>query len=343
MRRSSITILVAALVALLVPALHASASPPDHVSHQVATTLSERSAAVDYWTPERMENARPASTLLPADAAHIGRPVESGSPSTVGPEGPSTDGSVAPRHHRPWHRGGGTTTQSGAPWTGGGLVASTTGKVFFTLGAIDYVCSGSVVTSNNQSTVLTAGHCLHSGFGGPVVFASNFVFVPAYDGNGSTVTGPYGVWAATNLYTTGQWAWNGNLDYDIGFARVETKPEGTISQVVGSQGIAFNQPRGEHVYAFGYPAAPPYSGDTLIHCSGTTINDPYGRSTMGVLCDMTGGSSGGPWYRTFNTSSGTGIATSVNSYGYTSGPYTDYMFGPYFGSVAQSLYEAAQS
>ena len=53
---------------------------------------------------------------------------------------------------------------------------------------------------------------------------------------------------------------------------------------------------------------------------------------MGIDCDMTGGSSGGGWI------AGGGVA-SVNSYGYSTLP--NVMFGPYQGSVAQSLYTQA--
>jgi hypothetical protein len=53
---------------------------------------------------------------------------------------------------------------------------------------------------------------------------------------------------------------------------------------------------------------------------------------MGIDCDMTGGSSGGGWIAG-------GSVTSVNSYGYTTLP--NVMFGPYQGSVAQSLYTQA--
>ena len=53
---------------------------------------------------------------------------------------------------------------------------------------------------------------------------------------------------------------------------------------------------------------------------------------MGIDCDMTGGSSGGGWIAN-------GSVVSVNSYGYTTLP--NVMFGPYQGSVAQSLYTQA--
>jgi hypothetical protein len=60
----------------------------------------------------------------------------------------------------------------------------------------------------------------------------------------------------------------------------------------------------------------------------TSANPP----TIGIDCDMTGGSSGGGWIAG-------GSVASVNSYGYRT--LRNVMFGPYQGSVAQSLYTQA--
>jgi len=56
---------------------------------------------------------------------------------------------------------------------------------------------------------------------------------------------------------------------------------------------------------------------------------------------MTGGSSGGPWFLDFSESTGAGTLASVNSFKYTSGPFSNYMFGPSFGAYAQRTYDAA--
>ena len=62
---------------------------------------------------------------------------------------------------------------------------------------------------------------------------------------------------------------------------------------------------------------------------------------IGMTCDMTGGSSGGPWFLDFDETTGTGILNSVNSYKINFIP--TWMFGPYFGADAQGVYEAAQA
>jgi V8-like Glu-specific endopeptidase len=317
-RPAALAGLAALLMSGLVAVTHgtAQAAPdprPQLARHDTgADTRAEQREVREYWTPKRMRNAQPLDVTAPAPQ---GAAVERGKPTTVkGKPGGSSDGYL------------------GGPWTGGGSVVRTTGKVFFTLGGANYVCSGSAVTSANESTVTTAGHCLNEG---PGAYASSFSFVPAYD-NGAA---PYGEWVATELFTTTQWANQGDFNYDVGMAKVAPLGGATLTDTVGSQGIAFNQPRGQFVHAFGYPAASPYDGQSLTYCSGTTTDDTRGTNDLRLACNMTGGSSGGPWFQGF--SNGTGTQISVNSFGYRG--EKNAMYGPYFGSVIQSLYSAASS
>ncbi len=94
------------------------------------------------------------------------------------------------------------------------------------------------------------------------------------------------------------------------------------------------------VHAFGFPQAAPYDGTTLAYCSGDTAPDPYGRTTQGLVCNMTGGSSGGPWYSSFNptTGVGVGVAYSLNSY-----RYTNRMFGPRFGTEVAEVFNSVST
>ena len=74
-------------------------------------------------------------------------------------------------------RAGAGTRASGLPWAGGGAVARTTGRVFFTLNNVQYSCSGSAVASKNQDVVMTAAHCVSDGAGH---WATHWTFVPGY-------------------------------------------------------------------------------------------------------------------------------------------------------------------
>jgi len=226
------------------------------------------------------------------------------------------------------------------------------------------VCSGSVVDdgslSDARSLVLTAGHCVFDEEHG--AFATNWMFVPDYENGGSIVTDPdgghsftcdttpYGCWTATALVTTTAWASGGGslagFNNDYAFAVLD--PGGRFGEskqldaTVGANPIAFGVSRGVQVYSFGYPQASPYDGQKLIYCAGTDIADTWGGTAdRGLNCNQTGGSSGGPWFTGFTT--GTGALTSVNSFKYTSGKFTKYMFGPYFGSYTQKTWNAAKT
>jgi V8-like Glu-specific endopeptidase len=189
------------------------------------------------------------------------------------------------------------------------------------------------VTSANKSTVMTAGHCVKL----DGAFHTNWVFVPAYD----TGNRPFGTWTAKATYATPQWVASEDINYDVGAAVVNPLNGASLTDVVGSQGIAFNQARGQNMYAFGYSAAAPYDGTKLIYCSGRVFNDFLLSTAIGMNCNQTGGSSGGPWFLSFNEASGTGIQNSVNSFKYNF--FAGWMFGPYFGADAQNVYNTAQA
>lgn len=86
-----------------------------------------------------------------------------------------------------------------------------------------------------------------------------------------------------------------------------------------------------------------YDGSDIAWCYGTVIQDTFGGSSdQGLNCNMTGGSSGGPWFVGYNNDTGVGTLNSVNSFKYSGGKFRGYMWGPYFGSVAQSSFNLAQ-
>jgi hypothetical protein len=201
------------------------------------------------------------------------------------------------------------------------------GKVFFSDGAVNFMCSGTALTSGNGSVVWTAGHCVNRGPGG---FFTNWAFVPAYKDGAR----PYGTWTARTLLTTAAWQQSGDISYDVGAAVVNTTGGRTLTATVGSRGVAFNQAAEQHYLSHGYPAAPPFTAGRMYICESdlATRDTLASAPTMGIGCDMTGGSSGGGWVV------GNDVL-SVNSYGYPTRP--DVMYGPYQGAAAQQLYASA--
>ncbi|MGZ4604245.1 MAG: trypsin-like serine peptidase [Kineosporiaceae bacterium] len=307
------------------PALHVvqrGGSRPAAGAGMNRTSRSGLAAVRAYWTAQRMATARPGEELAVAAGVRITRPsVLRTYLQRLAP------GRSAPQ-----------AAQRGAPWTGGGAVARTTGKVFFSLGADDYVCSGSAVDSPDRSTVLTAGHCVIDPESGTT--AVNWVFVPGY-GDGRA---PYGIFPATHLATTAGWRTGEDFDVDVAFANVGPNGAGRrLVDVVGAQSIAFGAARGQTMFAFGYPAVAPWTGERLIHCSGVVVQDtsPAPSTDQGMSCTMTPGSSGGPWFSRFDPRTGRGTLTSLTSFSYSDRP--GLLWGPYLGPVAQSLYAAVAS
>ncbi len=301
MRKPVIRSLLAATVAAVMSAMAAPAvadttsSDDDGVvsSGQLAVTAAEQNAVTSYWTPERMEAAKPADVQVKPDGDAVVAPADDIT-AAAEPEDPQSE----------------------------------LGKVFFTQGGQDYVCSGTATTSDNNAVVTTAGHCVHEGSGGE--FATNFTFVPAYE-NGS---GPNGEWTASTLHTSDTWAESGDFVGDIGFAVMNETDGQSLTDAVGSYPIAFDLDRGLDYTSYGYPAADPFDGEALFSCAGAASDDPQGSTTQGISCDMTGGSSGGGWITD-------GQLNSVNSYMYTNDPGT--MYGPYLDAAAQSVFDTAAS
>lgn len=304
----------AALFATVLPAGPAAASVP---SGESVSSDASVGAAGDFWTAERMREAQP---LRLPDAAALAREQVPGGEKLEIPPAASTDSVLGP-------------LETGAPWSGGGEVEKTAGRVFFTFDGRPASCSGNAVTSDNESTVITAGHCVKM----EGSWHKDWVFVPGYhDGEA-----PYGKWNAAKTLTTPQWEADEDLNYDVGAAVVKPLNGRKLTETVGGQGLAFNSGYSQPMYAFGYPAADPYDGEKLVHCAGTSFRDVLLTQDHALSCDMTGGSSGGPWFTEFDEASGSGLQASVNSFGYTFLP--DTMFGPYFGDDARQLYEKAQS
>lgn len=213
----------------------------------------------------------------------------------------------------------------------GGTVRGTVGKVFFTLDGRDYVCSAGTVAAKNDDLVVTAGHCAKDGTGS---WAHNWIYVPGYDRG----TSPYGSFPARHMFVPKQWAANADEDYDVAMVALGTDGGRHVARL-GTQGIAFDQPRGHKVSAFGYPAESPYSGEHVASCAGRTRPDPHHLThDEGLRCALTEGSSGGPWLSGYHA--GRGMVTSVNSFKYAEDSTT--MYGPYFGSVVHKLYDRAE-
>jgi V8-like Glu-specific endopeptidase len=224
-----------------------------------------------------------------------------------------------------------------------GFPHTTVGKVFFTKpGVGNFVCSASSIGGDG---VITAAHCVHDG--ATNTFWSNWVFVPAYK-NGAA---PYGQWTANHLWVGGGYINGGSGDsrYDVGGAVLNRIGGLKISQKVGYLGFAWNQTNtsgtGAHWAIIGYPQAAPFNGGQQFICQ-TSYGYSAGGSApspIGVGCDQTGGTSGGPWIRNYSGTGGaSNYANGVNSYrrcfdNACTSLYTQELFSPYFDNSTKAL------
>ncbi|GAA3216413.1 trypsin-like serine peptidase [Nonomuraea helvata] len=310
------------------------------VEHVAARTAADQRRVLDYWTPERMAKALPIRLLdLVTDGAGLlsgvtGRTGVRAAPDVSGGRvSPGTLNLTPSRRHQTAGRP--QTNTVGSRWITGGAVARTTGRVFMTVAGTDFVCSASTVRSANRDVVVTAGHCVKDGTG---EWAANWTFVPGYETAGLQ---PYGQYAARRMFVAGPWSRSGDDNYDVGMVALAASGGRHVADVVGAQEIAFNTPRGGQAFGFGYPADPPYDGDHLVYCAGRLKDDPYGQSRdQGLACDMTAGSSGGPWMTAFDPGSGKGTITSLSSFKYSDDHRT--MYGPYFGDTVKALFNTTE-
>ncbi|MEV4391741.1 hypothetical protein [Nonomuraea sp. NPDC049607] len=171
------------------------------------------------------------------------------------------------------------------------------------------------------------------------------------DANG-TETG----WFETHYYLK-QWVKAGKTvryfrdHYFMGMA----KDMGRLGDVVGGQGFAWNQPRGQKVTVFGYPGDPhpdgdkPYTGVTPKWCSGKTGTKTYQVNTFRVeehqvlKCSMTGGADGGPWLMKYDNGKRTGYVNGVTSmfHDQDGNDRIDYISSAYFDGEVADVYNKA--
>ena len=273
--------------------------------------VAPQSAAeiVAYWTPERMKSAKPME--LPVAPAGDGEAValDAGSVGEPGAApGAAPGGKLLPAPNIEALEASASLTHSMDPnadypppyqrWTWFGRYTaypmSTIGKMFFSQGGSNFVCSGATI---HRDRVATAGHCVSNGSG---VFSSNVLFCPSYNAGGVNPT--RGCWPGLNLATYSAWHNSGDIDYDLG--AIYTGTNGTvhnnsIGNVTGWLGRAWNW-SGESNFSFGYPAANPFPGYHIIACVGphwynVNWNNPDPPHSKYIGCDATGGTSGGPW------------------------------------------------
>lgn len=279
----------------------ASAAPGNQaVRHDVATTSRQDAATRAYWTPERMRNLHD--------------------------DDPAAPGTPAPPAKDP----------TGEEYHGRGAVRSTVGRLFFISTDAedgtrhDGSCTATVVAGANNSTLVTAAHCVRGSAGGFTTgWADKVLFVPGYrDG-----TAPHGAVTIASVFVSKAWIDTDGEDTeatereDRAFLVANRTTDGRpVAGAVGAQRISFAPRRSRTVHQFGYPRSyagkanaqkgyPAFLGERLADCNGTVMPFTPESELLGLPCAMGGGSSGGPNMTEFDTATGTGTVVGVNTLG----------------------------
>jgi hypothetical protein len=185
----------------------------------------------------------------------------------------------------------------------------------------------------------------------------NIAFVPSYNDQGrpaaelggatASEIAPYGQWWADWASTSDEWIAGGDETGGAGapydYAVLHVKPEQgakSLEETVGNAlDVDFSAPSARDagtIGAWGYPAAPPYDGLSMFKCvdrPGRLSLSPALPTMYRIGCTMTGGSSGGGWFRVVDGRTELVSNTSIGPAAHT------WLAGPQLGKGAQALYE----
>ena len=328
------------------------AQDPATVENDSEESLSE------FWTQERMDNAIPMDMEADPDASAAETDREEGlsSGGTPGyapgfrPGETPTDPQAAIEMGSPEALASPPFSPPGFPtdyvnyapfqrWSWFGKYTtyptSTVGKLFFrTGGGGTGECSAAVI---GRSTIATAGHCISNGNG---TFYDMFLFCPSYNRQGGGVNPIRGCWGWRSATTTSQW--HNNRAFDRDYACIVTSLSNSttgqqVGNVTGALGRAWNWPSSQMTFVHGYPAVFPFpsSGNGIYTCASTewyerNVTAGDGQVSKYLGCDMTPGSSGGPWWLNIRSPNSSHEVPAVDG-----SPITDPLHpgGPYLNGV----------
>ena len=305
-----------------------------------------RTAASEYWTPERLATARPMlprvattpalSSVAPQSRAGAATGAPSQGPERAGlfdevnliPGGmrPTAEAAseAAPTAVSPGGYGPFTHSVVWPTSNTGVFPFSTVGKLFFTIpGQGNFVCSASVI---RRRVVATAGHCVAnpSTTAGGRFFHTNFLFVPGL----TSGVGPFGNWTPSTVWVDNRWYHSsgavpnaGDFGWLVISDRTISGVSRRIGDMTGNLGYRINSLTNNHVTMLGYPCN--LDSCNRMQMTMAQYNRDGGTNTAIYPSIMRGGASGGPWIEDFGrapvgapaATSGLNRLVGVTSYG----------------------------
>ena len=341
---------------------------------------SDRAQKVfDFWTPERIAQAQPRDLYIDhrglgytknkkGDFVPYGKNKEKYQPMRPG----NGNGGGGGGGGKPGG-GGGSPDVGNAEWTFDGAVQTAAGRLLYQFGGSYYVCSGTAATDNTsgRSIIITAAHCVYDDTAKE--FASNVLFIPNQaDGGSATDTNcnndPLGCWAPSFGVVEENWAnksFPANIPWDYAYYVVSDSGAhsgagqgGALDQIAGNLPIDFGTQSVDlandddtaadwtHGLGYSYDDDPNfmYCADNMTEKADYTLPGSNEAANWWIpVCDLSGGSSGGPWAQPMDQTTGTGSIMSVNSWGYTRKNLKG-MAGPKLvGTTAECLFDEAKS
>jgi hypothetical protein len=164
------------------------------------------------------------------------------------------------------------------------------GKLFFTTPSGTSYCTASVISPYN--VIVTAGHCVINWVNDG--WYSGWRFYPAYRNGVAPYSSFPGLqaWALTNYLNTGL------QRYDVAVIKLGNNTSGrAVTYYTGYLGRSWNYAYVQNMVSFGYPSNLSSGTVYTYQCLAETFQ--YQTDTIGMGCNMTYGSSGGPWIRVF--------------------------------------------
>jgi V8-like Glu-specific endopeptidase len=292
-------------------------SPPMPKSRTAATTTSL------FWTDDAMRQAKPLplphGDEPPPEQVRLALAEPTAPPVRVAPKPPVGKSLTIAEPSEP-----GTTLVeqlTAYPY-------AVTGKLYmrFPNGAM---AVGSAWVIGRRS-IFTAGHCLFDANSGG--WATNVLFQPQYR-NGQSA----GKWVVTLPAALREWVTRGDLRFDMACGVVNK----VIGDKTGQAGYGANDPSAAGlITAVGYPAERtrrhPFNGEQMWQSVGRydPTRDPAAGTTadriVGMFNDLSGGCSGGPWFRPGDSGP---VACGLNSHvRITPADVPPRMYSPYFGA-----------
>jgi hypothetical protein len=314
----SMILLTVLLAVLLVQAISLVRSTRAATSDVITSPINSSSApASDFWTKERMAEAnanpdpffkkKPAATTTSTTTTSTVRPVSDN-------EYLLFPASVVGKVFYAWPNADGTISGTGS-------------------------CTGVAVSSKNESVVATAAHCLYQS-----TWAVNVSFCPQYN-NGN---GPHDCWNAKQTNVLPEWpdvaqkvignqiTAAASTPSDIGMIIVQHMNGNTLLSQVGGVALVFDQSQTQNVTIYGYPNNYNTAKQMYLFtgpAQSYTVNTGLIQGVTGD--DMGLGSSGGPWFISFQGSIYlNGITSSESDDGIVT-------YSIYFGATVSKIFNEA--